>query len=156
MDNQQAQKYLNKIAKVLQLEIEMKEPVYDEEGNDIRDEIEDQLPTPFHMQGIFNYEIVQEYYEDDKDQSSQASTEQQQVQYEAPEDREADFRKHVNVDQWSETDQVEIQQTSDQDNFSDFEELRGDRKNSLIGFDNLQQLQSLEEKQHQNIYEYKV
>ena len=47
-----------------------------------------------------------------------------------------------------------MQPTSDQDNFSDLEDMR-DRKNSLIGFDNLQQLQALEEKQTSNIYEYK-
>ena len=49
-----------------------------------------------------------------------------------------------------------MQQTSDQEKFSDgFEEQR-ERNSSLIGFENLQGLQSIEsEKLSRNIYEYK-
>lgn len=89
---------MSKIAKVLKLEIEYEEPMYDEEGKPIIDENEAMLSTPYYLQGIFNADLLADDPEDDQNRSSQDSSEKQQINYEPPEDIEADFKKHVNVD----------------------------------------------------------
>ena len=74
--------------------------MYDEEGQPIIDENEAMLSTPYYLQGIFNAGLLEDYSNDKQSGSSQGSNEQE-IPYQAPEDREADFKKHIQLDEWS-------------------------------------------------------